>query len=229
MKLKKLKTQILVNFCPIVFPPEFVYKLCSCFLCLHVYPCFLSFGNPILLVTFLFLFLGAAAFVNHTFFLAVDLIQMCIAVNYARSIFNKQAINRSGSSGSKHLQRNYSCSSVEVMLRHKFKSFFQLFPLQPVPLLLGFIQVGTLRGELKDRKKGFARPDLPAGSRMGPVRTVSLPGSLLHVAHLENHFAMIAVISLLCISLPKKWLSYVCACICSQPQHPTYFKICIIF
>lgn len=97
----------------------------------------------------------------------------------------------------KHLQRNYNCSSAEVMLRHKFKSaFFQLFPLQHVPLLLGFIQIGTLRGELIHRKDGFARADLPGGSRTGSVRTMSLPGSLLHVAHLEHYLAMIAVISL---------------------------------
>lgn len=37
---KKMKTQILVYFCPMAFPTAFVYKLCSCFLCFPVYPCF---------------------------------------------------------------------------------------------------------------------------------------------------------------------------------------------
>lgn len=227
--LKKMKTQIFVNLCPVVFPTAFVYKLCSCFPCFHVYPCFFTFGNPILLATFLFLFLGAAAFVNHTSFLAVGLIQVCIAINYVGSILNKYEITWSGSSGSKHLQRNYSCSSAEVMLRHKFKSaFFQLLPLQPVPLLLGFIQVVTLRGELRHRTKGFARPDLPAGSRTGPVRTVSLPVALLHMAHLQHYFAMIAIIPL-CIPLAQRMADLCVYMHIAQLQHPTYFKRCIIF
>lgn len=73
------------------------------------------------------------------------------------------------------------------MLRRKFPSAsFKLFPLQPVLLLLGFVQVGTLRGVLTHRTKGFARPDLPAGSSVGPMGTVTLAVALLHVAHLQH-------------------------------------------
>lgn len=60
----------------------FLLSLLSCLSML-----FFTFGNPILLVTFLFL--GAAAFLNHTVSLAVGLIQVCIAIKYARSILNK--------------------------------------------------------------------------------------------------------------------------------------------
>lgn len=73
------------------------------------------------------------------------------------------------------------------MLRHKFPSaLFKLFPLQPVFLLLGCIQVGTLSRELTCRTKGFTRPDLPAGSRVVPAGTVTLSVTTLHVARLQH-------------------------------------------
>lgn len=73
------------------------------------------------------------------------------------------------------------------MLRHKFPSaLFKLFFLQLVFLLLGCIQVGTLGGKLTRRTKGFARPDLPAGSGVVPTGTVTLSVTLLHVAHLQH-------------------------------------------
>lgn len=113
------------------------------------------------------------------------------------------------------------------MLRHKFPSaFFKLFNLC-FSFWVSFRLV-HLEGNLTHRTEAFARPDLLAGSRVGPTGTVTLSAALLHVAHLK----CVSSYDSSCITMhlsSKLWLSYVCIRVSSQLQHPTHFKRCIIF